>query len=87
VGYVEKLIDFKSNMMALAAKDTSLTSAPNLQGPPLTPNNIIVQEYSGNLPPNTIVHPPPNTSTPYSIVFHIENPMVVLVGDHHHDGC
>jgi len=32
-------------MMALAAKDASFTSAPNLQGPSLTPNNIIVQEF------------------------------------------
>jgi len=59
VGYVEKTIDFMSNMMALAAEDASFTSAPNLQGPPLTPDNIVVQEYSGNLHPNTIIHPLP----------------------------
>jgi len=62
--YVEKPIDFKSNMTALAAEDASLTSTPNLQGPPLIPNNIIIQEYSGNLHPNTIVHPLPTPVLP-----------------------
>jgi len=59
VGYVEKPINFMSNMMALVAEDASFTSAPNLQGPPQTHNNIVVQAYLGNLHANTVVHPLP----------------------------
>jgi len=86
VGYIK--IDFKSNMMALAAKDAPSTSTPNSQGPLLTPNNIVIQEFLGNLHPNTIFHHPPNTSTSSSIAFCIENPMVDD-GEvhHHHDNC
>jgi len=84
VGYVKKLINLKSNMMALVAKDASFTSAPNLQGPPLTPNNNVVQEFLGNLNPNTISHSTPNTSTSCSVAFCIENSMVINGDAHHH---
>ncbi len=78
------MIDFKSNMMALAAKDASFTSAPNLQGPSLTPDNIVVQEFLENLHPNSIFQSPPNTSTSCPIVFHVVNPMVIDGDVHHH---
>jgi len=86
VGYVEKPIDLESNMMALAAKDATFTSDLHPQGPPLTPDNIVVQEFSGNLHPNNIVQPPPKPSTFYSVASHVANPMVID-GDmqHHHD--
>jgi len=45
VVYVGKPNIHKSNMMALVAMDASFTSAPNLQYPPLAPNNIVVQEF------------------------------------------
>jgi len=88
VGYVEKLINFMSNITALVAKDASFTSAPNQQGPPLTPDNIVVQEFSANLQPNTIFPSPPSTSTSHPIAFRIENPMVTNgEANYHHDNC
>jgi len=64
VGYIEKLIDSESNMMALVAKDAAFTSNPHPQGPPLTPDNIVVQEFLGNLHLNNIVYPLPNPVLP-----------------------
>jgi len=86
VGYIEKPINSESNMMALAAKDAAFTSDPHPQGPPLTPDNIVVQEFLGNLHLNNIVYPPPKHSTSYSIASCVANPMVID-GDmqHHHD--
>jgi len=77
VGYIKKTVNFESNMMALAAEDTAFTSNPHLQGPPLTPDNIVVQDFLGNLHPNNIIYPPSKPSTSYSVASHIANPMVV----------
>ncbi len=74
-------------MTALAAKDASLTSTPNSQGPPLTPDNSVVRELSKNLHPNTNFQPPPNTSTPHTVAFRVENSTVAgSEAQHHHEG-
>jgi len=87
VGYIEKLINFRSSMMALAAKDASFTSAPTLQGPSLTSNNIVVQELSKSLHPNSIFQLPPTNST-LCPAFCVENPAIINSdAHHHHDGC
>jgi len=87
VGYIEKPINFMSNMTALAAKDASFTSAPNSQGPPLTFDNGVVQEFLATLRLNTIFHPSLGTSTSPPVAFHVENSTVANgKTHHHHDG-
>jgi len=86
VGYIEKLINLKSNMMALATKDAAFTSTLHLQGPPLTPDNIAVKELLENLHPNDTFQPPTIPSTPSFVTCHIANPMVINSDMHHHHG-
>jgi len=87
VGYVEQLIVFKSNMMALAAEDAALTSAPHLQALLLTPRNIVIQEFLENAHSGNIFHNDSIAGTPCTIPFCVEHPMVINGDTHHHDSC
>jgi len=73
-------------MTALAAEDAVFTSAPHSKGPPLTPDNISVKEFSGNRHPNNSFQPPSQPSTYHPVTFRVANPTVVdSDAYHHHD--
>jgi len=83
VGYVEQLIVFTSNMMALMAEDAAFTSAPHLQPLSTTPGNTVVQVFLGKHNANASFDPATSTTTVPPIQISIANPMVV--NDKHHD--
>jgi len=75
--YVEKPNVHESTMTALAAKDAIYTSTANPQYLPLTPNNILIHQFSGKTHSSTVFHNAPSTGIPSSIPFFVEHPMVI----------
>jgi len=82
---MEKPIIYESTMMALAAKDTNLTSNSNLPDLPLNTNNITSKKFSTQLYPETSFCHACSAGTSRSITNHVDLPMDDDNDNHHHD--
>jgi len=72
-------------MMALAAEDAHFTSAPTLPDLPLTPGNLVIQEFWSKTQADISHVQSFCPSTPHNVQGSIENPMAAVGARQHHD--